>query len=52
MDVQSDSGTITLFVSLCVLLDVGRRHYAVCVGGQGIWQCTGQVVLPPTAWLG
>ena len=33
VDVHSCSNTAALFVSLCVLLDVGRGHCALYVGG-------------------
>ena len=31
--VQGNCSTPALPVPVCVLLDVGRGHYAVCVGG-------------------
>ena len=36
----SDSSSVALPVSVCILLDVGRGHCAVYAGGQSVWQCS------------
>lgn len=38
VDMYNSGSSVTLPVSQCVLLDVGRGYNALSVGGQSVWQ--------------